>query len=385
MQPSPEPDKTAVRLVHLADYGGAYPGSFVPMVRSVLQRARKRGWHVQAVFSQVAGDRAWLSDLRAQGFTCTVAPDERAPQRELVEDLCSQAGGALILHSHFTSFDLAVAAAARRHERVIAYWHLHSALRPGAWWQTRNIAKLRLLSRGVEEILCVAPNILEQARRRGAPRDRLVLVPNAIDLDRFPFVTAERRHAARTALGLPPEAPAILHFGWDWQRKGGDLLLRSVASLLSMGRLPPESIVLSAGAPREASRLAESLGIAEHFRALPPSDDVADLYAAADLFAAPSRGEGHPFAVAEALASGLPVVASPIPGHRMIAEQIGNCQIAALNAAALADAIATVLSRAPREQKAAGQDTRELVAAELDIGAWSEHMLARYERALARR
>lgn len=378
-------DANDISLVHLADYGGVYPGSFIPMVRSVLQLAGERGWTHQAVFSPVAAERPWLSELREQGLTCTVAPAGHGARRELVERLCSQTRGPVILHSHFTAFDLLAAAAARRHRHVISYWHLHSALRPGPWWQARNIVKLALLSKGVEQMLCVAPNILEQASRRLAPKDRLALVPNAIELERFPPIAPERRRAARATLGLKDEEVVVLHFGWDWHRKGGDLLCHAIASLREQHLEPAGLIVLSAGAPDEALRLSQRLGIADHVRTLPPSEDVAGLYAAADLFVAPSRGEGHPFAVVEALASGLPVVASPIPGHQMIAENVSNCHLAESDAASLAKAIAHALSQPPDDRAAASKAAHQWAVTEMDIGAWSERMLARYDTALDRR
>ncbi|HXC46475.1 MAG TPA: glycosyltransferase family 4 protein [Solirubrobacteraceae bacterium] len=371
-----------MRLIHLADYGGAYPGSFIPMLRAVLDGGRRRGWEVEAVFSDVARDRAWLGELRDEGISCRLAPKRRRALAQTVEEVAS-AGGAAILHTHFTAFDLPAARAARRDRQVIAYWHLHSALRTGTWWQLRNAVKLGLLSRGVEEILCVAPNILDQARARLAPGDRLALVENAIDLTRFPLVSEERRREARASLGLPADAQVVLHFGWDWLRKGGDIFLQAVSLLLAHGEL--DRLVAVTVADEQAVSAAERLGIAEHVRVVKPSDDVQALYAAADVFAAPSRGEGHPFAVAEALASGLPVVASPIPGHEMIAKAAAACRIVELDSRAFADGVLAALSLPERERERERLAARSWVVEEMDIVAWSERMLKRYDRALALR
>jgi glycosyltransferase involved in cell wall biosynthesis len=380
MRSSAGPNRRPVRLIHLADYGGTYPGSFIPMIRSVLQLARERGWLVEAVFSKDADERAWLSELRAEGFACTVVPAGRAAHDEIVERLCAQADGPVILHSHFTTFDLPVATAARRHRRVIAYWHLHSALRPGVKWTLRNAVKLGVLSQGVEQILCVAPNILEQARRRLAPRSRLELVPNAIDLSRFPVAGADARRTAREALGLPLNACVALHFGWDWQRKGGDIFLRALA-LSKMANV----VAVTVADEQPAMGLAESLGIADRLRVLPPSDDVASLYAAANVFVASSRGEGHPFAVAEAIASGLPVLASPIPGHEMIATATTACRIVALDPAAFASAIADAFDQTSDDRSREQSAARAWAIAQMEIDSWSERMLARYEHALTSR
>jgi glycosyltransferase involved in cell wall biosynthesis len=180
------------------------------------------------------------------------------------------------------------------------------------------------------------------------------------------------------------DATVILHFGWDWRRKGGDLLLGAIAALrqrMEIGHL----VALTVADGDIVAQTARSLGIADHVRALPPTDDVAALYAAADLFAAPSRSEGHPFAVAEALSSGLPVIASPIPGHEMIAASMRTCTIAALDERAFADAIAAELALPAGERAALQAADQERIVQEMDIRAWSERMLRRYEQALQHR
>lgn len=378
-----------MRLIHFADYGGSYPGSFIPMLRAVLLAGREQGWEVEAGFTEVAQDRPWLLELREEGLGGHLAEPGRRGAVDLVERL---AGGAqpTIVHTHFTAFDLAAAKLARSEPgRVSAYWHLHSALRPGVQWRLRNAVKFGIMSRGVQEILCVAPNILEQARGRLAPRERLALVPNAIDLDRFQPVTPQGRQQARQALDLPDQATVLLHFGWDWERKGGDVLLRAVAELCARESarcegdgMGPPLIVATVAECEPAVSLARSLGIAERLRVLGPSDDVSRLYAAADLFLSPSRDEGHPFAVAEALACGVPVVASPIPGHEMIAARAGEaCRIASLDSSSLAQAVRDCLGRDPAERERALKAAREWVVSEMDISVWSKRMLERYEHA----
>jgi glycosyltransferase involved in cell wall biosynthesis len=353
------------------------------MVRAVLDGGRRRDWHVQAVFSDVASNRAWLSELREEGFDCRLATAGRRSLEGTLDELLT-AGEPTILHTHFTAFDIAAARVAHRHEEVLAYWHLHSALRTGAWWRARNVVKLRLLSQGVEEILCVAPNILEQARKRLAPHDRLALVTNAIDLKRFPLVTPERRRRSREGLGLPVDARVVLHFGWDWDRKGGDIFLGAIATLLK-DRNNEDLVAITVADPQPAELAAKSMGIAKNVRIVQPSNDVGAFYAAADIFAAPSRGEGHPFAVAEALASGLPVIASPIPGHEMIAAGAHGCRIAHLDPNSFSDALRDVMAVPETEANRTRLAARDWVVAEMDIDAWSERMLSRYEEALDRR
>src|SRR5689334_10084323 len=169
-----------VKLIHLADYGGPYAGSFVPMLRAVLGAGRAHGWEVEAVFSEVARGRPWLSELDSDGIPYRFASvDARDPVSELM------GGGRTILHAHFSHFDLACARVGRRRHDAVVFWHVHSPLAPGLKACTRNAVRFRLLSRGVASILCVAPDLERAVLRRLGPRTRVEFFPNAIDTRRF--------------------------------------------------------------------------------------------------------------------------------------------------------------------------------------------------------
>jgi glycosyltransferase involved in cell wall biosynthesis len=101
---------------------------------------------------------------------------------------------------------------------------------------------------------------------------------------------------------------------------------------------------------------------------------VEDVYAAADVFVSPSRAEGMPFAVAEALACGTPVVASDIPGHRYICGDHTGCELVPLDAGALAAA----LSRGSGGDMA---EARGWLERNMDIQVWAERLFDRYEAA----
>ena len=76
---------------------------------------------------------------------------------------------------------------------------------------------------------------METITRRGAPRAKVEFLHNAVDVDRFPVLTGEQRRAARDDLGLPAGRPLLVHFGWDWMRKGGDLFIEAVRRLRAAG------------------------------------------------------------------------------------------------------------------------------------------------------
>ncbi|MFO7652984.1 MAG: glycosyltransferase family 4 protein [Candidatus Krumholzibacteriia bacterium] len=129
-------------------------------------------------------------------------------------------------------------------------------------------------------------------------------------LDLAPFATARPRARLRRALGLAEGDLALVLVGELTARKNAALLVGVLPSLL---RDHPRVQVLLAGEGEEREALsgqAAGLGVADHVRILGFRDDVPDLLAAADLLVHPARVEGFGYAVVEAMAAGLPVVAT---------------------------------------------------------------------------
>lgn len=360
-----------MRVVHLALYAGPYPGSFIAMLRAAHAEAERRGWRSEAVFDPVARDRPWYAELGGE-MPVRLSP-EGAGRRDLaqfIRALLAEDDGPTVLHTHFTGFDLAAAAAARGRPRTAVVWHLHTRLDPGPRVALRNAIKFGVLSRGVQRIVAVGPDIAAAARRRLAPRGRLEMLENAIEVSRFPLVEDGERAAARAALDLPDGRPLLVHFGWDWEMKGGPLFASAARLLHERG---VDAIAASVGATQSAD--GEVI-------ALPPRDDVRTVYAAADVLVSSSAVEGGPFSVLEALAAGTPVVASP-HANAGVGGVLAACRVAERTPAAFADAIATTLER-PAEQVEAERDAaREHVVRERDVRAWGAKVADIHERSIA--
>lgn len=364
-----------LKLVHLADYGGPYAGSFVPMLLAVLTAGREHVYEPSAVFTDIARGRPWLAVLESAGIPYRFTA--RADIDATVDEISSEGGS--VLHAHFSAFDLACARAARR-RRALAFWHIHSPLHRGAKPWARNTVRFGLLSRGVSEIMCVAPQIARGVRRRLGPRGRVTFVPNAIDLTRFPLQGRHEQLGARARLGLPSEGVVLMHFGWDWQRKGGDVYFRAAAELRRGGR---DLVAVTVGGEEPARRAAAELGIADVVRVLAPTNQVVDLYAAADVLVMPSRAEGMPFAMAEALSCGRPVVATDAPGEREIAGRLSACRLIPAEPHAIASATAALLDR---DASAAGTDAAEArrsLEERLALPRWADRLMGRYAAARA--
>jgi glycosyltransferase involved in cell wall biosynthesis len=155
----------------------------------------------------------------------------------------------------------------------------------------------------------------------------------------------------RQALGVGQDIRLVLFVGHLVPVKGLNVLLRAWATLLRErpDRASARLVLVGEGAEREALvRLAEQEGVADQVAFLGPLPQaaVADWIAAADLLCLPSHAEGSPNVVVEALASGVPVVASRVGGiPDLVDDGVNGLLVPAGRPDALAAALATALDR----------------------------------------
>jgi len=155
------------------------------------------------------------------------------------------------------------------------------------------------------------------ARHYGTPAERMHVLPPGVATDRrAPPDATGRRRAMRARLGLDSQALALLFVGSGFVTKGLD---RAITALAHLREQQPavESRLYVAGQdkPGRFRRLARRLKIADRVVFLGGRDDIADLMLAADLLVHPARDEAGGVVLLEALAAGLPVVATDACGY----------------------------------------------------------------------
>jgi len=146
----------------------------------------------------------------------------------------------------------------------------------------------------------------------GVPEDRVVVIYNGVDLDRFhPGNRDKVRLKIKQKWGIPPEAPLVLFVGRGFLRKGLDRLIRGwgVASLRTVYLL----VVGDDLHWNRYRRRAETQGQGRIVLTGRQSN-IEDYFAAADILALPALQEAFGNVILEALASGVPVITTPIVG-----------------------------------------------------------------------
>lgn len=177
----------------------------------------------------------------------------------------------------------------------------------------------RVFSDPQQLIQCNSAMVREQiATRYDVPAERLVVIANGVDLERFHPSRRSGADRVREATATPG-GPAWLFVGSGFARKGLDVALRALALAGDAGTL----WVAGRDAVGPWRRRAEALGVAHRVRFLGPRSDLPDLYAAADALLLPTRYDAFANVCLEALASGLPVVTSGANGAAPVAARAG--------------------------------------------------------------
>ena len=215
----------------------------------------------------------------------------------------------------------------------------------------------RSLLRNAKAVVANSGSLAELSQR--ADPVPVSVIPNGVDASYFRPVVNDQ----------PSRSPAfhVLYAGRLHSDKGLDLLYRAVAALPSRDRKVVWLDIVGDGPMRPAlEKLAQALGIDDRitwhgWRSKP---EVADLYRGADCLANPSAYEGMPNTVLEAMASGLPVIASNVGGNNEVVRRGETGLLFELpDVDALRDHIATLL-RDPHLCRTMGARARAIVLAE---------------------
>ena len=163
----------------------------------------------------------------------------------------------------------------------------------------------------VDHNVCVSQGVADfSISQTGLSPRKLSVIPNGVDYDFF--ATATR--ADLTQFGIPQDAPVFITVGRLEEQKGIDILL-TAASLVLHDHRNCHFLIVGDGCDRATlESQAKQLGIANSIHFVGQRADVPNLLAASTAFVLPSRWEGMSNALLEAMAAGLPVVASAVEG-----------------------------------------------------------------------
>lgn len=272
-------------------------------------------------------------------------------------------------------------------KRVVLTLHTSGQDEPDAVRRAGAIAYRSFLTADI--VLAVSPGLRDAYVGAGVSPDRVRLAPNGIDTTRFHPVDAERKAALRRELNLPEERPIVLFVGFFSRDKRPDLLFRAWtrarkehgidSTLVFVGATEESYFEIDQRLAREIRDAAARSAEGDRVVFVPPTNDVARHFQAADIFVLASIREANPVALLEAMASGLPSVAARLPGATdvIIDDGVNGRLFDVDDEAALARAIGEIL-RDKNATRAMGARARETVVARFDTARAAERWLAAY-------
>jgi len=334
--------------------------------------------------------RSLAADVRVRGGAAVVAPLYAAAARRAVARQLRRRRFDLV-HAHWIVPNGVAAAAALRGGGTRGRPALAIGLHGSDVFlaERRGVRRLARWALGRAGLLTgSSPELVERMCALGFPAARSRVIPYGVDTARF-SPDRDRRRLWRERLGIDDGAPVLLAVGRMAAKKGFGVLAAALPPLL--GALPGLHVVLAG----DGDLLPELAAATEPWRArvhLPGAvlrDTLPDLYRAADLFVLPAvhdeRGnvDGLPNVILEAMASGLPVVASGISGIPLAVEDgASGLLVPEKDPAALGAALLRLLEDA-REARRMGERGRRKAELELTWDLVAARHREAYEMALA--
>lgn len=343
-----------LRVCHLIQYFEV--GGIERLVLNLGSRMRELQVATTAI--AYAGEGPFRDAFRKAGVPTWFFPTSPGIQLRLVPQLARflSEGGFQILHSHHVGPFLYGGAAAR----LAGIAHVHTE-HSRELYDTPWRRMLGRLMPALARVVTVSDELAEW--RRANFGDRPEVVANGV---------AQQSGIAPAALPVEDGAQVVVTVARLAPEKDHITLLRGFAQAC-VGRTV-ELILVGAGPERAAIEAEiQSLGLENRVKLLGSRDDVGSVLAASHVFALSSRREGLPLALLEALAAGLPVVATGVGEIPTVVSQSIGRVVPPGDPAALGRALAEVLDDAAFRKAAAGAG-QSLVRARYD----EDQMLVRY-------
>lgn len=284
-----------------------------------------------------------------------------------------------IVHTWLYHADLLGGLAARLAGITAICWGIRSSNLDAdkTHWTTRAVRRVcALLSHVIPQRIFLNS---ETARRihvsLGYAGVKMSVVPNGFDLSRFrPDDGARGR--VRAGLGCADDTLLVGMVGRFDPLKNHSGFISAMAMVHR--HMPQVQLLLAGkGVDRDNEELVHSIeraGLSANTHLLGPRDDVPELMAALDVLACPSHAEAFPNVVGEAMAAGVPCVATDVGDCAYIIGDTGHV-VPAGNMAGFASSVEAMLKLSHAERTALGEKARVRVASYFEIG----HVVRRYE------
>lgn len=234
-----------------------------------------------------------------------------------------------------------------------------------------------------ERIICVCePLRKDEMTRFGMPPAKVVTLHNGIDLSAFDGTAQSRRRAIRRSFNLPEAAPVMVTVAVLRAQKGISTMIAAMPEILR--RVPDAHYLVVGDGPLRAELTAAAAPLGGRIVFAGLRMDIPAVLQAADLFVLPSLFDPLPTVLMEAMAAGLPIVATAVDGvPEMVTPEMNGVLVPPNAPAALAEACVRLLT-APETARAMGTRGRIVAEERFSASAHAARLGALYDRAITR-
>lgn len=286
-------------------------GAFERYLLHVAAKCRERGYGTVMQYDHLPTSDVYIRDLEQVGVRLEIVPSHGSAVR--VAAGCSRLvlkHRPSVVNNHFVGriWDVTVPAVSR----LIGVRTLVKTVHGDPRY--RNRSRIRFVYDRFDRVLAVSDAVRSSLVEGGVTPDRVETLRLGLIGD-YARDDAERLRL-RELFSIPPSAVVVACIAFAASVKGVDILLQAVKSVLESH--PDIYLLLVGVGPSDTGlvALASELDIANRVVWAGVVDDAWRLLAAADVYVQPSRSEGLPFSVMEAMAMGIPVVATNVGGVR---------------------------------------------------------------------
>ncbi len=181
---------------------------------------------------------------------------------------------------------------------------------------SRALGRIRLkeIKKVIDAIIVISQEIDQELLHEGFPSGKLVFVPNGVDINRFRPISVDQKAGLQKKLGLP-DGPIGVYIGRLSPEKRVEQIINAWPGLR---RKHPQARLIILGTGPQESELRAMAGEGVVFAGV--VEDVSPYLQSADFFVLPSSTEGLSNALLEAMASGLPIIATKVGGAEDLIE-----------------------------------------------------------------
>lgn len=296
-----------MNILHYANYGSPYEGNFIQSLMQLREEVLSRGDSFQLVLQERAKSATWPQKLMRKGVRISFINSDTIAcamklRRLIIDEKID------IVHVHFVNlrilliFELALLGM----KKVQYYIHLHNHV-------SRNGVTIRKMLMKKAEMLCCSYSVAEGVSAIGIPKQNIHVVENAICFERL------EENNEKFDLNNLFDTPKyrLLMFGFDYERKGVDVVLDAIDKMESGSEKVQLFISVSSNLQYVKDKITQRYGkLPEWISLLPPCNEIGTYYRQVDAFISASREEGFCYALIEAAYCQKTIIASKIPAQK---------------------------------------------------------------------